>query len=118
MRQTILKNFINNVQKESKTDMMIMACDQAGAVSLTMVGDMTRVTAALFASLNDKKRPDIQKQLFDMVKNLAFNIIRTPSPMSDELLAMIASLATEDGEEEDKGPATIMQMYPDKKNSK
>lgn len=114
MKETTVKNFINNVQKESKTDMLIAACDEKGAVSLTMVGDMVRVTSALFSSLYDTKNPDVQKELFNIVKNLVYNILRNPSSMSDELMAMINNVEAE-SDKEDKQPAMIVKMKPDKK---
>lgn len=114
MKETTVKNFINNVQKESKTDMLIAACDESGAVSLTMVGDMVRITSALFSSLNDTKSPDVQKELFNIVRNLVYNILRNPSSMSNDLMAMINAVEAE-SDKEDKNPALIVKMKPDKK---
>lgn len=114
MKETTVKNFINNVQKESKTDMLIAACDESGAVSLTMVGDMVRITSALFSSLNDTKSPDVQKELFNIVRNLVYNILRNPSSMSDDLMTMINNVAAESDKEDNK-PALIAKMKPDKK---
>lgn len=116
MNQENLKNFISKVQKESKTDMMFVACDKNNNVSVTLVGDDKRVAQSILASIFDKKNIKVATALYNMVKNLAYSIVSQPSEQGADLLAMMSAIAEQVKEQQSHKLALNIPLNP--QNSK
>lgn len=98
MKTTSILKANDLIQQENpNANTMIVTYNADGDAAASITGDPDKIAQALFAVMHDEQNPQLAKDIYTMVRDIAFNIISQHSPMAEDLADMFAQ-STEDEE--------------------
>lgn len=123
-KEKTLLTFVQDMQKEGPTNVLVMTLDAKDNVLSTLVGDPNKIGQAILNIIYNNKNPKLGTQIYEMIRNIVYSIITANDPkLSEDMQNMvIAALAKymeqQEGEEGEAKPSQpkIIPMYGDKKD--
>lgn len=96
MKALTIKKAHDIIQQDSpKANTLIAVCDADDNITVSFAGKPSMTGKALYAALYDTEHPEAAQDVYNMLKDIVFNILTNPSPMADDLTATFHQIEDE-----------------------
>lgn len=90
MKQETIDRIIEMIQKEDpETDMLLVMNNEKAGVSSVIYGDVASIAKAMFMTTFDSANPKHANDIYNIVRNIAVNLVANSCPMGKDLEAAI-----------------------------
>lgn len=84
------------IQKEiPDANAMIVVSNDKNGIASSLSGNPSEIGQAIYATIFDPKQTELSIDLFRMITDIVYNIVRTPSEMADTIIKMVQQAAQE-----------------------
>jgi hypothetical protein len=112
MKEETLTKLHRLIQKEApKTNSMIVVSDDTNGVATSLSGDASKIGQAIYTSMFSPEQPQLAKELYIMVGDIVYNIIKNPSEMADKMIGLVRQ-AIKENEEAQSSNCKIVPLIP------
>lgn len=90
MKQETIKRIVAMIEKEEpNTNILLMTSNKNAGVSSILCGDGMSIAKAILVTMFDYANPKYANDIYGIVKNVAVNLLNNPSPMSNDIVAVL-----------------------------
>lgn len=90
MKQETIKRIVAMIEKEEpNTNILLMTSNENAGVSSILCGDDMSIAKAILVTMFDYANPKYANDIYGIVKNVAVNLLNNPSPMSNDIVAVL-----------------------------
>lgn len=98
MKQETIKRIVAIIEKEEpNTDILLVTSNKNTGVSSILCGDDVSTAKAILMAMFDSANPKHANDIYGIIKNVAVNLLNNPSPMSNDLVAILKEKIQEYG---------------------
>lgn len=90
MKQETIKRIVAMIEKEEPNTniLLVTSNENAGVSSILCGGDMS-IAKAILVTMFDYANPKYANDIYGIVKNVVVNLLNNPSPMSNDIVAVL-----------------------------
>lgn len=90
MKQETVKRIVAMIEKEEpNTNILLMTSNENAGVSSILCGDDMSIAKAILVTMFDYANPKYANDIYGIVKNIIVNLLNNPSPMSNDIVAVL-----------------------------
>lgn len=90
MKEETINRIIAIIREEAPdTDVMLVANHKEEGIKSIIGGNPVSIAQAMFTTIYDKQNPVHANNVYNIIKNVACNIVSNPSAMAKDLLTSI-----------------------------